>query len=74
MNGYTTRLYADGARVPFPSYRCKARATFPWPASRDSSEEPRTVIPPKHHCKLHVDHDGDHKCICGKSWTRAAVS
>lgn len=65
---HTERLYADGEKVPYPGYRCKARATFPWPASRAVSTEPRTVTPPKHQWKRHVDHAGDHKCICGKSW------
>lgn len=67
MNGDTGRLYADGEPVPFPTYRCKARATFPWTGD---TREPRTITPPKHNCKRHVDHDGVHKCICGKSWAR----
>lgn len=67
----TVSVYADGEKVPFARYRCKARATFPWPArTNERAAEPRTVTPPKHSCKRHVDHDGDHKCICGKAWAR----
>lgn len=53
----TGRTYVDGEKVPFPSYRCKGVA-------KTRNE--------KHECRRHVDHDGEHKCICQKTWARKA--
>ena len=54
----TERTYADEEKtpVPYPSYRCKARAHGKGHGA--------------HACKLHVDHDTDHRCVCGKRWAR----
>lgn len=50
----------DGSEefVPYPPYLCKATAKEP------------DKIGHTHPCRRHVDHEGDHKCICGKSWER----
>lgn len=55
----TDRVYKDGIPIPYPSYRCKAKAHGKGHGS--------------HGCKLHVDHDGDHLCLCGKSWEPVAA-
>lgn len=54
------RFY-DGGTIPVPmvSYRCKSTA-------KKLSELDMTHI-----CKIGIDHDGDHKCICGKSWPQS---
>lgn len=58
----TGRTYGDKEHmpVPFPTYRCKATATDPRPHAPNSTLT--------HACKITIDHDGDHACICGKSW------
>lgn len=35
----------------------------PFPAYRCKS-----AAGPAHPCKRPTDHDGDHKCVCGKTW------
>lgn len=51
------KLYVDGEPVPPRARRCTAHMKLPNQA---------------HPCKRVVDHDGDHKCICGKSWAKKA--
>jgi hypothetical protein len=51
----------DGARVPLRGYRCKAHLHRVAGA---------TQVPTAHKCKLAVDHEGDHKCICDKTWAQ----
>jgi hypothetical protein len=61
----TGRVYGDSDRtpVPFPTYRCKASAS-------EHSPHNKQVLR-KHLCKITIDHDGDHACICGKTWPHA---
>lgn len=56
--------YVDGQNTPVPRrvYRCRATAAERSPNSVDLQR--------KHACKIAVDHDGDHACICGKTWER----
>lgn len=56
----TGRVYGDKEQtpVPFPSYRCKSTA-------RDTTKLAHT-----HLCKIGIDHDGDHACLCGKGWPK----
>lgn len=48
----------DKTPVPRRTYRCPSTA-------RDASKTAHS-----HPCKLTVDHDGDHQCICTKKWER----
>lgn len=57
----TNMTYRDGVAIPFPTYRCKARARRP--------EKTYT-----HQCRLHVDHDGPHSCICDMKWAKKVDS
>lgn len=52
----TNRHYVDGEPVPYPAYRCKAKVQF-----KNGTSHP---------CRRQVDHEGDHKCICSKTWER----
>lgn len=54
--------YADATPVPRRTYRCKASCGV-------RSEHDNKIIR-KHPCKLVTDHDGDHKCICSRTWGR----
>lgn len=56
----TGRVYGDAEKtpVPFPHYRCKATAA-------DLRDNGMRLT---HFCKVTVDHDGLHRCICGKAW------
>jgi len=56
---YTNMTLKDGERVPFASYRCKATAK----EVRKIGDSTYT-----HRCRLHIDHDGEHSCICGRHW------
>ncbi|MGZ0067831.1 hypothetical protein [Microbacterium arborescens] len=57
----TDRRYADSQQtpVPYPSYRCKAKAHAPGKGA--------------HACKLHADHSGEHRCVCGRRWEPVGV-
>lgn len=55
----TGRRYSDGRMVPFPVYRCKAKAI---------GSHPRGAVRQTHQCKAVVDHGGNHSCICGLQW------
>ncbi len=59
------RTYGDADRtpVPLPAYRCKSTAQEARPHA------PHSTL--THQCKVTIDHDGPHHCICGKSWPRA---
>lgn len=62
--GLSGRLYdasVGGGVVPLPGYRCKATAA-------ESEVEGRT-----HLCRKPIDHDGVHKCICGREWEPVAA-
>jgi hypothetical protein len=54
----------DNGKIPVPvrSYKCKGKATV-------ARGEGLTLT---HHCKIGIDHDGDHQCICGKTWAQLA--
>lgn len=52
----------DTTPVPRVTYRCKATCGI-------RSEHNNKIIR-KHPCKLVADHDGDHKCICSRTWER----
>lgn len=54
----TGRTYKDREQtpVPYPAYRCRATAA-------ESDRPGRT-----HLCKITADHDGPHRCICGRDW------
>lgn len=55
MNGLTPTRYHDSQElVPYPTYRCKAKA---WVKAGHT-----------HLCRSIADHDGKHKCICGIDW------
>ena len=56
---YTGRKYKDGIEVPYLTYKCKSTATAPPKDGR---------VETTHACKIHVDHDGDHICLCEKRW------
>lgn len=57
----TPVLYQDNTEnVPYPLYRCRATA----------QERPGHTHP----CRRHVDHDGNHKCICGREWEPLEVT
>jgi len=62
----TWRTYADkeNTPVPLPRFRCKATAV----EHREGASHSTLTHP----CKISVDHDGDHRCICGKTWRRIA--
>lgn len=49
----------DTTPVPRHTYRCKA-------TSRDTTKKAHS-----HPCKLTVDHDGEHACLCNKKWDRS---
>lgn len=48
--------YSKGVPVPLYSYKCKATC----------KDAKRTTF--SHLCKIGIDHNGDHECICGKAW------
>lgn len=50
------RIRDEGAPVPRRTYRCKSTA-------KEVAKLGHT-----HPCKLTIDHDGDHSCVCGKAW------
>lgn len=52
----------DTTPVPRVTYRCKAVA-------KQRSDANKQVFR-THTCKLTVDHDGDHKCLCGRTFER----
>lgn len=58
---HTTAVYSDGHRVPFYSYKCKSDVVR---TRKDKSGANQ------HTCKIHIDHDGSHVCICGEKWDR----
>lgn len=56
------RMTYDNGKHPVPlkSYKCKATAV-----------DQKRTLPGQtltHQCKIGIDHDGDHECICGKAW------
>lgn len=52
--------YGDSQKTPVPrkTYRCKSTL-------KKIREQHSTYT---HGCKLVIDHDGDHRCICGRTW------
>lgn len=56
---FTGRTYKDGIKTPLLSYKCPSTAIAPAKPDRVTST---------HQCKIHVDHDGDHICLCEKKW------
>lgn len=54
--------YGDDERVPLVAYRCKAQ---------QNRVAGATIVPTAHRCKRAVDHEGDHKCVCNKTWARS---
>lgn len=52
----------DNGRLPVPllSYKCKATA------KDEKRTQPGQTL--THQCKIGIDHNGDHECICGKVW------
>lgn len=64
----TGRKYGDREQtpVPFPRYRCTTTIADERPHA------PHSTL--THPCKLAVDHEGSHRCICGKTWEPLGVS
>jgi hypothetical protein len=60
----TGQVYGDkeNTPVPMPRYRCKSTAAETRPHA------PHSTL--THPCKLAVDHDAGHRCICGRTWDR----
>lgn len=54
------KTYDGNIPVPIKSYKCKAVAID------DKRTRPGQTL--THQCKIGIDHDGDHLCICGKAW------
>ena len=56
------KMTYDNGRIPVPllSYKCKAVA------KDEKRTQPGQTL--SHQCKIGIDHDGDHKCVCGKAW------
>ena len=55
------KTYDDGKTpVPLLSYKCQAKAV--------DQKRTRPGLTLTHQCKIGIDHDGDHACICGKAW------
>lgn len=61
IHASTGRTYGDKEKtpVPFPGYRCKA-------TSKQQREAAHSTL--THACKITIDHDGPHRCICGRAW------
>ena len=53
--------YDDGM-IPVPLIRFKCKAT----ATDNKRTLPGQTL--THSCKIGIDHEGQHKCICGKVW------
>lgn len=64
VHASTGRTYSDTEQtpVPFPAYRCKATVTV-------RSQHYHQVLR-KHLCKITIDHDQEHACICGYEWPK----
>ncbi len=60
-----TYLDQDKTPVPLPMLRCKSVAREQRPHALHSTLT--------HSCKVTVDHDGAHRCICGKTWPKATA-
>ncbi|MFG6277960.1 hypothetical protein [Microbacterium sp. S16(2024)] len=58
----TGRTYGDREQtpVPHPANRCPTTAT------EDRPHAPHSTL--THACKVEVGHEGDHRCVCGKTW------
>lgn len=50
---------SDATPVPRTGYRCKAKTVN------------TAKLAHSHPCKLTIDHDGQHACVCGQKWDRA---
>ncbi|WP_217181613.1 hypothetical protein [Streptomyces sp. AC495_CC817] len=59
--------YKDATQTPVP------RRTYRCPATASERSEHNINLQRKHACKITVDHDGDHQCICGMTWERKAA-
>lgn len=57
---WNKQTYRDGDPVPMRSYKCKSKVT------QQREGAPHSTL--THDCRIGIDHDGDHKCICGKHW------
>lgn len=64
----TGKFYADEQRTPVPyyAYKCKSKAIEKRPHA------PHSTL--THQCKIGIDHEGEHRCLCGKHWKPAVAS
>ena len=56
------KMTYDQGKIPVPmfAYKCKAKAID------EKRTQPGQTL--THQCKIGIDHEGDHQCLCGKTW------